>query len=171
MVSEPIAPPDRVGVISAKAGANSSANFGANPTANTERTLGQLVAQATQDVGELVRAEIALAKAELADGVKNGALAGGLFGAAGYLALLASILLTIAAAYGLVAAGLAPWLAFLIIAAACLLLAVVLALIGRSRASRVGPPERAIRNAKETIATVSASARPGPPAASGPDRR
>jgi cytosine/uracil/thiamine/allantoin permease len=123
----------------------------------TERTLGQLVAEATSDVQEIVRAEIALAKAELKVDAKNGALAGGLFGAAGYLALLASIVLTIAAGYGLVAAGLAPWLAFLVLGVALLLIAAVMVLIGRSRISKVGPPQRAIRSTKEAFAAV----RPG----------
>ncbi len=95
-----------------------------------ERTLGQLVAQASDDLSGIVRAEIALAKAELRGDVKNAALGGGLFGAAGYLGLLASILLVIAAAYGLVAAGLSPWLAFLIVAVVLLLIAGVLALVG-----------------------------------------
>jgi hypothetical protein len=119
-----------------------------------ERTLGQLVAAATQDVSEIVRAEVALAKAELAVSAKNGAMAGGMFGAAGYLAFLASILLVISAAYGLAAAGLRPWAAFLILAAALLIVAAILALIGRSRISRIGPPERAIRTTKETLAAV-----------------
>jgi hypothetical protein len=119
-----------------------------------ERTLGQLVADATQDVSEIVRAEVALAKAELAVSAKNGAMAGGMFGAAGYLAFLASILLVIAAAYGLAAAGLRPWAAFLIVAGGLLVLAAILALIGRSRISRIGPPQRAIRSTKETLAAV-----------------
>ena len=123
-----------------------------------ERTLGQLVAQASDDLSGIVRAEIALAKAELRDDVKNAALGGGLFGAAGYLGLLASITLVITIGYALVAAGLRPWLAFLIVSVVLLLLAGILALIGRSRVRRVGPPERTIRSAKETIAAV----KPGP---------
>ena len=138
----------------------------AEPTTATsqERTLGQLVAQATDDMSAILRAEMALAKAEIAADVRNGAVAGGLFGAAGYLGLLASILLSIAAAngygenspggYGLVAVGLAPWLAFLVVALVCLLLAAVLVLVGKSRVSRVGPPERAMRSARQTIAAV-----------------
>jgi hypothetical protein len=122
--------------------------------AQEERTLGQLVAQASDDLSGIVRAEIALAKAELRVDAKNAAAGGGMFGAAGYLALLASILLVIAAAYGLVAAGLSPWLAFLIIAVVLLVLAGLLALIGRSRLRKLGPPERAIREAKDTIAAV-----------------
>jgi hypothetical protein len=119
-----------------------------------ERTLGQLVAQASDDLSGIVRAEIALAKSELRADVKNAALGGGLFGAAGYLGLLASILLVIAAAYGLVAAGLAPWLAFLIVAVVLLVVAGILALVGKSRLGKVGPPERTIRNAQATIAAV-----------------
>jgi Putative Actinobacterial Holin-X, holin superfamily III len=119
-----------------------------------ERTLGQLVAQASDDLSGIVRAEIALAKAELRGDVKNAALGGGLFGAAGYLGLLASILLVIAAAYGLVAAGLSPWLAFLIVAVVLLVLAGILALVGKSRLGKLGPPERTIRNAQATIQAV-----------------
>ena len=119
-----------------------------------ERTLGQLVAQASDDLSGIVRAEIALAKAELRVDAKNAALGGGMFGAAGYLGLLASILLVIAAAYGLVAAGLSPWLAFLIVSVALLVVAGILALIGRSRVRKLGPPERTIRNAQATIQAV-----------------
>lgn len=119
-----------------------------------ERTVGQLVAEATRDISEIVRAEVALAKAELSLSAKNGAVAGGLFGAAGYLAMLASILLAIAAAYGVSALGVAPGWAFVIVAVVLLLLAGALALVGRSRVSRVGPPERTIRTTKQAIAAV-----------------
>jgi hypothetical protein len=125
-----------------------------------ERSLGQLVAQATTDMTEIVRAEMALAKAELKDDVRNGALAGGMFGAAGYIAMLASILLSIAAGYGLVALGLGPGLAFLVLGGVYLLLAAVLVLIGRSRVSKVGPPERAIASARQTLAAVKPGSRP-----------
>jgi hypothetical protein len=119
-----------------------------------ERTLGQLVAQASDDLSGIVRAEVALAKTELRADVKNAAVGGGLFGAAGYLGVLASIALVISAAFGLVAAGLSPWLAFLIVAVALLVVAALLALVGRSRLGKLAPPERAIRNAKDTIAAV-----------------
>jgi Putative Actinobacterial Holin-X, holin superfamily III len=130
-----------------------------------ERTLGQLVAQASDDLSGIVRAEIALAKAELRGDVKNAAIGGGMFGAAGYLGLLASICLVLTVAYALVAFGLAPWLAFLIVAVALLVLAGILALIGRSRVRKLGPPERTIRNAQATIAAVKpgSTAKPGTP--------
>jgi hypothetical protein len=119
-----------------------------------ERTLGQLVAQASDDLSGIVRAEIALAKAELRGDVKNAALGGGLFGAAGYLGVLASVTGVITVGYALVAAGLRPWLAFLIVTAALLLVAGILALVGRSRLKRLGPPERTIRTTREAIAAV-----------------
>jgi len=125
-----------------------------------DRTIGQLVAQASQDVAALVRAEIALAKAEIKQDVTHGAVGGALFAAAAVLAVLAGIMICIAAAYGLVALGLPPWAAFLVVAAAFLLVAALLVLVGRSRMRRVGPPERAIRAAQQTLAAV----RPSDPA-------
>jgi hypothetical protein len=119
-----------------------------------ERTLGQLVAEASQDLSELVRYEVALAKAEIKDEVARGAKAGGMFGAAGFLALLATVTLVIAAAYGLTEAGLPAWAAFLIVTGVLLLLAALLVLIGVRLVKRITPPERAIRSTKQTIAAV-----------------
>ena len=126
-----------------------------------ERTLGQLVADASRELSELVRYEIALAKVELSRSVQRGAAAGGLFVAAIYLVSLAVILITIAAAFGLVEAGLPAWAAFLIVAGVELLVALVLALIGRGRISRMGPPERAIRTTRDSLESLRRAARDG----------
>lgn len=130
--------------------------------AGEERTLGQLVADASRELSELVRYEVALAKAELRSEVKGVGLGAGLFAVAGYLAFLASILLVIAGGYGLVAAGLAPWLAFLVLALALLLVTAVLALVGRSRLTRLKPPVRTNRSLKAL-----AELKPGAPAPNG----
>jgi hypothetical protein len=123
-----------------------------------ERTLGQLVADATNDISSIVRSEVALAKAEMSADAKKAGLGAGMFAAAGLFAFLALILLLIAAAYGLVALGLAPWLAFLIVAAVLLLTGVILVLIGKNNMDNLkGKPERAIKNAQDTIAVI----RPG----------
>ncbi len=79
---------------------------GAPETPGGERTLGQLVADASKDLSTIVRSEIALAKAELQRDVVAGALGAAMFLVAAVFAFLALILLLIAAAYGLVAAGL-----------------------------------------------------------------
>ena len=121
-------------------------------TADDDPTLGALFATASRDLSALVRSEIELAKAELRTDVKNGVTGGAMFGAAGFLGVLAVVLLLIAAAYGLVAAGLHPALAFLVVAVALLLVAGVLAVVGKKAVAKVGPPERTIRTSKETAA-------------------
>ena len=121
----------------------------------TERTLGQLVADATHDVSSIMRSEIALAKAEIGADAKRAGVGAGLFAVAGFFAFLALILLLIAAAYGLVAAGLAPWLSFLIVAGVLLLLGAVMAFVGMRRFRKIkGKPALAIKNAQETIAVI-----------------
>lgn len=119
-----------------------------------ERTLGQLVSDASADLSELVRYEIALAKAEIKDDVRRGAVGAGMFGAAGYLAFLASVTAVVTIGYALVAAGLSEWLAFLIVTAALLLIAAILGFIGYRQLRRIKPPERTIRSTKQTLAAV-----------------
>lgn len=109
--------------------------------------VGDIIKDITNDVKLLVQDQIELAKTELVPAAKNGGTGAGLFGAAGYFGISASILLYFAAAFGLVAAGLAAWLAFLIVAAALLLIAGILAGIGYVFIKRVRPPERTIAQA------------------------
>jgi hypothetical protein len=116
----------------------------------SEQSLGELFATASRDLSALVHSEIELAKAEIKLDVKNGAAGGAMFAAAGFLGLLALILLLISAAYGLVAAGLDPAIAFLIVAGVLLVIALLLAVVGKKAVSRVGPPERTIRTTKAT---------------------
>lgn len=117
---------------------------------DSEQTLGALFATASRDLSTLVRSEIQLAKAEIRVDVKNGATGGAMFGAAAFLSLLAVILLSIAAAYGLVALGLHPGWAFLIVAGGYLFVAAILGLVGKKAFGKVGPPERTIRTSKDT---------------------
>lgn len=121
---------------------------------DADQSVGQLVAAASRDMSALVRAEIALAKAEVQQQAKTAAVGGAMFGAAAFVGVLAVILGCIAAAYGLVAAGLHPGWAFLIVSGAFLLLAVVLVLVGVTRMKKLGPPERTIRTVKDTISVV-----------------
>ena len=109
--------------------------------------VGDIIKNITDDVKLLVQDQIELAKTELIPAAKNGGTGAGLFGVAGYFSLSATILLYFAAAFGLVAAGLAAWLAFLIVAAALLLIAGICAGIGYLFVKRVKPPERTIAQA------------------------
>jgi hypothetical protein len=123
-----------------------------------ERTLGQLVADATHDISSIVHNEIALAKAEIGVDVKKAGAGGAMFAVAGVFAFLALILLLIAAAYGLVAAGLAPWLSFLIVGGFLLVVGAILAFVGKVTVSKIkGKPERTIKSAQDTVDAIRAS--------------
>ncbi|WP_332872731.1 phage holin family protein [Kribbella monticola] len=116
-----------------------------------EPTIGQLVADASRDLSSLVRSELELAKTELKKTAIAAGTGAGLFGAAGFLALLAIILLSIAAAYGVSALGLHPALAFLIVAVVYLLIGAALVLVGKRLIGKAKGPERAIETSKESV--------------------
>lgn len=125
------------------------------PAATPERTLGQLVADATQDLSTIVRSEITLAKTEITADAKVAGKGAGMFAGAGVMGFLGLVLLLFAVVYALVAAGLPTWLAFLIVAVVLFVVAGILALAGRRSVSKVkGKPERAIATTQETIAAI-----------------
>ena len=119
-----------------------------------ERTIGQLVVDATRDVSDLVRHEIALAKIEFKRDVTRAGAGAGLLAAAALFVAVAFILLCFTAAYGLVEAGLATWMAFGIVTLALLLIAALLALVGRVQLKKVKPPERTISTSKDSVAAL-----------------
>lgn len=123
-------------------------------TESAERSLGQLLADATRDLSGLVRDELDLAKAELKDDVKAGVAGGAMFGLAAFLGLVAVVLLSVAAAYGLTALGLHPAWAFLIVAGAFLLVAGISVMLGLRKVKQVKAPERAIATTRESVAVL-----------------
>lgn len=124
-----------------------------------EPTIGQLVANASKDLSGLVRGEIELAKTELKKTAVKAGTGAGMFAAAAFLVVLVIILLSIAAAFGLTAAGLDPAIAFLIVAGVYLLIAVVLVLIGRRTLRGAKGPQRAIETSKESVEVLKAIGR------------
>jgi uncharacterized membrane protein YqjE len=70
-------------------------------TTDTEPSLSDLVIGLTDDISELVRKEVALAKAELQENVKEGATAGGMLAAGGMVAYAGLILILFAIAIAL----------------------------------------------------------------------
>jgi hypothetical protein len=118
---------------------------------------GQLIASIKDDLSSLVREEVELAKAELRESASRAGVGGALGLIAAYLVMLASIVLVIAAGYGLTALGLHPGWAFLIVAGALLLIAALLLLTARGRFAKVSGPQRAQRAA----ARARAALRPG----------
>jgi hypothetical protein len=116
---------------------------------NEEPTIGKLVVDASRDVSNLIHHEIALAKSELKVSVRAGGLSLALFGAAGFLGLLAVIMLSVAFAYFLHFTGLDLAWCFLIIFVVYVALAGVLGLVGVRKIKQVKAPERAIGQAKQ----------------------
>jgi hypothetical protein len=126
----------------------------ATGTSGTERTIGQLVADATHDLEGIVRGEIALAKAEVTDGAKVLGKGAGLIAGAAFLALLGVVFLLHSAAWG-IAVWLPVWAGYLIVAVVVLVVAVILVLLGKKSLEAARPaPERAIDQAQRTLAAI-----------------
>ena len=130
-------------------------------TAADDRSLGQLVASATTELSALVHDEIALAKAEIRQDVKRGAIGSGAFAVALVLVLFSLPVLSFAAAYGIHNLGLGLAWAFLIVGGAIVLLAALLGLLAKVVLKRIEPPKRTIASAKESAAVLQ-NARPHP---------
>ena len=88
-----------------------------------DQSLGDLVALATKDVSQLLRYEIDLAKTELRGDMKRVGLAAGLGGFSFFFGCLVLVFLGFAYAFGLIAAGIWAWAAFLIVAGTCVVFA------------------------------------------------
>ena len=121
-----------------------------------EPTVGQLVANASKDLSNLVRGEVELAKTELKKTAIAAGTGAGMFAGAAFLVLLVIILLSIAAAFGLTAAGLHPAIAFLIVSGVYLLIAAVLVFIGRRALRGAKGPERTIETSKKSVEALKA---------------
>jgi uncharacterized membrane protein YqjE len=125
----------------------------ADPT--EEPTIGGLVHQLSEEIPELVRSEIRLAQAEVAEKGKRVGLGRGMFSAAGLVAFFGLATL-VATAVLAIAEALPGWAAALIVAGALLVLAGVLALVGKGKVSSGQPltPERAVAGVQEDVAIL-----------------
>ncbi|KUL46765.1 phage holin family protein [Streptomyces regalis] len=138
-----------------------------------ERSIGQLFASATTEMSALVHDEIALAKAQLKQDVKRGAISGGVFMVAGAVLVFSLPMLNFALAYGI--RTWSDWnlaLCFLLSFLANCIVAGVLGLIGAvfaKKAKRSKGPQKVAASVKET-AGVLQKAKPHPrPAPAAPE--
>ena len=119
-----------------------------------QRTIGQLVADASHDIQGIVHSEVALAKAEISSGAKHYGKGAGLFGAAAFVGLLALIFLFHTAAK-VIDIWLPEWAAYGIVTLLMLLVAAVLGLLGWKSIKGINPmPTKAIAEAKQTMAAL-----------------
>lgn len=121
----------------------------------TDQSTAELVQQASEQLSRLVRDEIALAKAELAEKGKHAGIGVGLFGGGGVLALygVGALFATLIIVLDLF---LPLWLAALIITVVLFASAGILALLGKKQVTQAVPPEpsAAIASAKADVDEV-----------------
>jgi tetrahydromethanopterin S-methyltransferase subunit C len=119
-----------------------------------------LVQRASQQLTELVRAEMRLAQAEMKEKGKRYGKGGGLFGGAG-LAGFFTLQALIATAIAALAVPLPVWAAALIVTAVLGAVTGVLAMTGKKEVSRAAPPapERTIDSVKADVAEIKESAK------------
>ncbi|GAA4893437.1 putative superfamily III holin-X [Stackebrandtia albiflava] len=115
----------------------------------------ELVHRAVEQTSRLVRDEIALARAELTAKGRQAASGAGLLGGAAFLGFFAFGCLVTAGVIAL-ALIMPGWAAALVVAGVLLLVALVLALAGRSRMRRAGGPigQETVDGLKADVAEV-----------------
>ena len=130
--------------------ATSSTNHNDNDL--RERPIGDLLKQLSQETTTLVRQELELAKAEMAEKGKKAGKGAGMFGGAGVVGFLALGALTAALIMGLDQA-MAGWLAALIVGLVYAAIAGVLALTGKKEVQEATPPvpEQTVETVKEDV--------------------
>ncbi len=121
------------------------------PPVEGDPTIGRLVADASRDISTLVSKEIELAKSELKVSVTAGGIGAALFAAAGFVAVLAIIMFSVALAYFIHwnDKGLELHWAFLIVFGLYLAIAGLLVFVGIKKLKQVKAPEKAIRQGKQ----------------------
>jgi|SRR5215207_5840651 len=129
-------------------------------TTEDDRPLGELVQDLSRQTSTLIRQEMRLAQAELAEKGRHAGKGAGMFGGAGVVALYGVGALVAAAILGL-ATVIEPWIAAAAIGAVLLLVAGVLALTGKKELDEAGPPkpEQALESMQRDVETVKARAR------------
>jgi uncharacterized membrane protein YqjE len=127
-----------------------------------DRSTSELLKKLSDETTTLVRREIDLAKAELAEKGKKAGLGAGMFGGAGLFGIGAFAALTTCLIAALDSA-MPLWLAGLIVAVVYAVIAAVLALTGKGKVKEAGPPvpEQAIESTKEDVEWAKTRARSG----------
>ena len=135
-------------------GTPASPHSGGPPTLD-EPTIGRLVADTSRHLSSLIRAEIALAKAELKVSATAGGIGLALVAVAAFFAVLAIIMGSFAAAYFLakIPALDIAW-GLLIVFGLYLVVAAVLVLLALRRFKKVKAPEQTIETTRDTVAAL-----------------
>ena len=127
----------------------------ASQTATPEHSTGELVKMVTEQVSVLVRDELKLAQLEMGTKAKQAGQGAGMLGGGGLVALY-GVACLIACVIIAISHSLQAWLSALIVGAALLLVAAVLAALGRSHLRKATPPmpTQAVDSVKTDVAEI-----------------
>jgi hypothetical protein len=127
-----------------------------------DEPLKDVVKQVTDEASTLLRQEVKLAKAEMTEKAKEVGVGAGMLGGAGYLGHLAALGLLLCLIFAL-ATFMPAWVAALIVTLLFAGGAGALALMGKKRIQKAGPPipEATVESVKQTIETVKEEAKWG----------
>ena len=127
----------------------------AGQAATSEHSTGELVKMVTEQVSVLVRDELKLAQLEMGTKAKQAGKGMGMLGGGGLVALY-GVACLIACVIIAISHSLQAWLSALIVGAALLLIAGVLAVLGRSHLRKATPPmpTQAVDSVKTDVAEI-----------------
>ena len=127
----------------------------ADQAATPEHSTGELVKMVTEQVSVLVRDELKLAQLEMGTKAKQAGKGVGMLGGGGLVALY-GVACLIACVIIAISHSLQAWLSALIVGAALLLIAGVLAVLGRSHLRKATPPmpTQAVDSVKTDVAEI-----------------
>lgn len=143
---------------------------GTRPPGLDERpSLGALVADIANDLSQLIRGEIDLAKTEMKESARRSAVGGALLAITAAFLVMVGLLVTWALVYGLAdGTGWALWICFLTVAGVYLLIAIIAALIGVMSLRKAQGPQQAAAEFQRTKEIMSAIPPNTPPASPPP---
>ena len=120
---------------------------------NQSRSTIEIVQDILNNIGELIRSEIRLAKTELKEEAAQAGKAGGLFAAAGLVAFYGGAALVAACIIAL-AMVMPLWFAALIMAIVLVIAAGILFATAREKWKAIKPPERTLETLKDDVKWV-----------------
>ncbi|MEV7728881.1 phage holin family protein [Streptomyces sp. NPDC087917] len=129
-------------------------------TRAADDSVGVLVSRASQQISDLVRQEMELARVEMTQKGKRFGIGGGLFGGAGLLGILAAQAAVVAGIAAL-ALVLPVWASALIATGVLAAAAALVAVSGKKQIEKAGAPtpEQTVRSVKADVAEIREKAR------------
>ena len=117
---------------------------------HNERSLGDLFSDLTRETSTLLRQEVQLAKAELTQSATEAMRGIGVLAAGGAVAYAGLLFVLLAVVFGLITAGLEPWLAALIVGLVVVAIGAVLVLRAREALKPANlAPQQTVETLKE----------------------